>query len=247
MVRLASISQNQSSITNFYSTDEIIGLLIKYGLFDDALIATKLFKATPLPMLPVFVGLVDRCCADQDSKDTFQNEFDFAKNNDSIESYSPYENPSDFKWRLLISYLTKFNNTEYYKVVSKRILKNGYEIPSSITYIFKQLDLNALVKIYIEFSFWEECVEIISERIDFIINKESRMDADLNGGEFNKKAVKLSTMSFNNIDKILYVLSKSKDIALTEKGTDLKKKLDEYLCQIQFESESIVKQHQQVY
>ncbi len=60
MIKLASISQNQSNTASFYSTDEIVALLVKFGLFDDALIATGLFKRGPNPMGPVFVGLVDR-------------------------------------------------------------------------------------------------------------------------------------------------------------------------------------------
>jgi hypothetical protein len=230
MIKLASINQNQSNTANFYNTDEIISLLIKFGLFDDALIASNLFKAVPHSMAPVFIGLVNRCCQENKEIDFFQSEFDFAKNNDSIESYSPYENPADFKWRLLISYLTKYNETEYYRIVSKCILKNGFELPSSVSYLFKQLDPNALLKIYIEFNFWEECIEIISEQIDRIINKETQDDW-MNAG-------KLSTLSYNNIDKILYVLGKSKDIS--NKGIDLKPKLVEYLSQIKIASESMV-------
>lgn len=90
MVKLSTINQNQSNIGNFYNTDEIVALLIKFRLFDDAVVASGLFKAVPLPMEAVFVGLVDSCSV-QESKDMFQSELDFAKNNDSIESYSPYE------------------------------------------------------------------------------------------------------------------------------------------------------------
>lgn len=60
MIKLSSINQNQSNTVNFYNTDEIISLLIKFGLFDDALIATSLFKTWTNPMGAVFIGLVDR-------------------------------------------------------------------------------------------------------------------------------------------------------------------------------------------
>lgn len=236
MIKLSTINQNQSNTANFYSTDEIISLLIKFGLFDDAVIASSLFKNTQNPMDQVFIGLVDRCCAhDNNEKDVFQSEFDFSKNNDSIECYSPYENPADFRWRLLISYLIKFNDTFYYKIVAKRLLKNGYEIPSSIAYLFKKLDPNALLKIYIDFNFWEECVEIISEQIDQAIHKEDQNMYDEDSTSSNK----LSTFSYNSIDKILYVLSKSKEIS--EKGSVLKQKLSEYISQIKISSESIIK------
>ncbi len=92
MIKLSTICQNQSSATNFYSTGEIVSLLVKFGLFDDAVVATRLFRGhVSACMAPVLTGLVDRCCLSTDNKDMFQNEYDFAKNNDSIESYSPYE------------------------------------------------------------------------------------------------------------------------------------------------------------
>ena len=45
--------------------------------------------------------------------------------------------PVSFKWQLLINYLKKYNDTEYYKLVCKRLVKNGYEIPSPIAHLFK--------------------------------------------------------------------------------------------------------------
>lgn len=236
MIKLASINQNQSNTANFYNTDEIISLLIKFELFDDALIASSLFKTCTNPMTPVFIGLVDRCCQESKNTELFQNEFDFPKNNDSISCYLPFENSTDFKWRLLISYLMKYNETEYYKIACKRLLKNGFQIPNSIGYLFKQLNPNALLKIYIEFNFWEECVQIISEQIDQIINKE-RLGISNQNDRFD--ASRLSTLSYTNIDKILYVLSKSKHVS--EKGVDLKKKIFIYFDQAKFASESIQK------
>ena len=98
MVKLSAISQSQSSnqfSSDFYNTDEIIGSLIKFGLFDDAAIACKLFKGETkvASMAPLFIGLVDRCCpsSSNEGKELFQSEFDFAKNNYSIEGYSPFE------------------------------------------------------------------------------------------------------------------------------------------------------------
>lgn len=233
MIKLASINQNQTNTVNFYNTDEIISLLIKLGLFDDALIAASLFKTCTNPMGAVLIGLVERICQENKEKDIFQSEYDFSKNNDSIECYSPYENPTDFKWRLLISYLTKYNNTEYYKVVCKHLIKNGYEIPDSISYLFKKLDPNALLKVYIDFNFWEECVEIISEQIDMFIRKDKQISSQ-------DDSSKLITLSFNNVDKILYVLAKS-GRAVSDKRSDLQLKLKEYLSQIKIASESMVR------
>jgi hypothetical protein len=61
MLKLASLIQNQSSIANYYMNDEIIPMLIKFGLFDDALMASRLLKSSSqLPLVNVFVGLVDK-------------------------------------------------------------------------------------------------------------------------------------------------------------------------------------------
>jgi len=92
MIKLSTIIQNQSSAINCFCNDEIISLLIKYGLFDDAVVATQLFKSqVSVCMTPVLIGLVDRCCSSTNNKDVFQNDYEFTKNNDSIECYSPYE------------------------------------------------------------------------------------------------------------------------------------------------------------
>lgn len=93
-IKLASLAQNQLSIANYYAVEEIISLLHKSGLFDDAIISANLFNVTSI-MTQIFVSLVDRCCF-HDSKDKLfgdlQNEFDFLKNNNSIPiSFNPYE------------------------------------------------------------------------------------------------------------------------------------------------------------
>ena len=108
--------------------------------------------------------------------------------------------------------LTKFNDTEYYKIISQRLLKNGFEIPNSIAHLFKELNANALLKIYIDLNFWNECIQIISEQVDNIVKKENiEMSTDNENDKWSSKTS--STLSYTNIDKILYVLSKSKDIS----------------------------------
>ena len=64
-----------------------------------------------------------------------------------------------------------------------------------------------------EFNFWDECIEIISEQIDISINKDPQI--------LNQIGSKPTTLSFNSVDKILYVLSKSGKSTLDVSGSKL--------------------------
>lgn len=62
-VRLTSIAQNQMSIASYYVVEEIISLLHKSGLFDDAIIASNLLNSTTSSqqsLTNILLNLVDR-------------------------------------------------------------------------------------------------------------------------------------------------------------------------------------------
>jgi hypothetical protein len=50
---------------------------------------------------------------------------------------SSRSSPNSLKWRLLQTYLEKFDDVVYYKAVCKRILTLGFEIPNYIINSFK--------------------------------------------------------------------------------------------------------------
>lgn len=104
-VRLASVAHNQLSIASYYVIDEIISLLHKSGLFDDAIIASNLFNASSSSLQSlnnIFISLVDRCCFNDNKNKQygeFQSEFDFLRNNNSIPiSFTPYEKYFKLNW-----------------------------------------------------------------------------------------------------------------------------------------------------
>lgn len=241
-VRLASITQNQMSIPNFNVVEETVSLLHKYGLYDDAIVAANLLNvsssATVQSLTNIFLSLVDRCCF-HDNKDKqlfgeFQSEFDFLKNNNSIPiSFTPYENPTSFKWKLLVFYLQKYKNTIFYQAVCRRLLKNGSQLVDLIVHSLKLLNPNALLNIYIEFDKWEDSIDLINDQIELIVQ---------NGPDFQQNMLETNSkvyLSYACIDKILYGLGKSTDKSLNERGLELRKRIEEYLSQIKMASDSI--------
>jgi hypothetical protein len=83
--------------------DELVSLLVKNHLYDDAITLCLAFKANQAsPLIPVISGLVDRCCnlsaitaAPKDYDDNISSELltelEIIKNNESVgNSLSPY-------------------------------------------------------------------------------------------------------------------------------------------------------------
>lgn len=61
MIKLSTIMSNQSTVTTFYSVDELINLLVKYGLYDDAITITLAFKSHERsPLVNIFLNLTER-------------------------------------------------------------------------------------------------------------------------------------------------------------------------------------------
>lgn len=61
LIKLSSFTSNQNSIATYYSVDELVGLLVKHGLFDDAITLCLAFKTVESsPLVSIFNGLVDR-------------------------------------------------------------------------------------------------------------------------------------------------------------------------------------------
>jgi hypothetical protein len=79
----------------YYSVDELVGLLVKHGLFDDAIILCLAFKPVESsPLVNIFNGLVDRCCKvfQTTTANDFQLEYEWLKYNESLPvSVVPYE------------------------------------------------------------------------------------------------------------------------------------------------------------
>ncbi len=117
-VKLASIAQNQVNLASHYSMEEIVRILYKFGLFDDAIVASNLLIVSDSliqSLSYIFLNLVDRylkcfqinnlyiyilafknkrCCFhDKKHKQLFCDfEVDFLKNNNAIPmSFTPYE------------------------------------------------------------------------------------------------------------------------------------------------------------
>jgi hypothetical protein len=61
MIKLSAVTSNQNALTNSYSVDETILLLVKQGLFDDAIELCLAFKANQSsPLMSILLSLVDR-------------------------------------------------------------------------------------------------------------------------------------------------------------------------------------------
>ncbi len=81
--------------------DELISLLTKYGLYDDAITLSLAFKSNETsPLTNILLSLTDRCCNfnntfSHESKDITNDvftEFEMIKNNDSFSfALTPYE------------------------------------------------------------------------------------------------------------------------------------------------------------
>jgi hypothetical protein len=60
-IRISAFTSNQNTIATYFSVDELVGLLVKYGLLDDAIILCLTFKsADQSPLANVFTSLVER-------------------------------------------------------------------------------------------------------------------------------------------------------------------------------------------
>jgi len=61
MIKLSTVTSNQNTLSNSYSVDETILLLVKQGLFDDAIELCLAFKANQSsPLMSILLSLVDR-------------------------------------------------------------------------------------------------------------------------------------------------------------------------------------------
>ena len=107
----------RSNTANYYSVDELVSLLAKHSMYDDALTLGLAFSATAPstgkpPLINVLSTLVDRCCSfnvnsssgsgsgssngatgsGSGNVDTAFTEFDLVRHNDSFtHALTPYE------------------------------------------------------------------------------------------------------------------------------------------------------------
>ena len=242
VIKLSSMIENQSNVNNHFLMEEIVGMLIKYGYFDDAVIMLNCFKGNSSTRISnVLMGLVDRCCVDEEKEvDTgkfisdLQSEYDFLKNNDSLSiSQLAYEHPSVFKWKLLELYLTKYNNPVYYKLVCERLLKNCFELPEFVVESFKKLDPNCLLQVYIDYNCWNDAIQLVNEQMNLVLDDNRLKDW------ITTNKICTVHLPYSSIDKILYALTKSGEKEMMQKGNELKKRVSECIDQLKSVTDSI--------
>jgi tetratricopeptide (TPR) repeat protein len=190
MIKLSSVVHSQSSLgssSSSSSVDELVTLLLKNYMYDDAVLVSLALKASEnAPLTCIINSLVDRCChvvastSDKINDTELFIDYEIIKNNESIrQPQSPYESPMSLKWKLLHSYLVKFNDSSYFKAACIRIITIGFQVPHYIVDSFKKRDTHSLLKIYVNYGLWEKAIELVQDYIDAILTNERLSSFDI--------------------------------------------------------------------
>ncbi|XP_064635378.1 nuclear pore complex protein Nup160-like isoform X2 [Lineus longissimus] len=216
------------------SADEMAALLTTAGLFDQAILVCLEFK---LPLTVVFEGLATRCIwLSQGSShhmvgdnDYTSSAWDWLSDNELGARHTTKEvNAPDEAWRLLNQFLNKYEekgHSVYHRCVSKKLLSQGYGLPSWLLASYKKVNLAELLRLQLDHNLLEDSFEVIIEYIDAVLGKGKEYFGLKNSLHCAAPSV---WMPYTSIDQLLSTLKDSKTDSDKDLYNALKEKLQAY-------------------
>ncbi|XP_053384862.1 nuclear pore complex protein Nup160-like isoform X2 [Mercenaria mercenaria] len=184
---LAKESDPTLSAGSTPGADEMVGLLVKAGMYDRAVIVSRAFD---LPLNPVFESLTLRCINltknssyyMRGDNDYTSQAWEWLKTNNLTLTHIAKENSSaDEAWRLLQQYLDRYEDrtAQYHRCTAGKLLAHGFSLPAWFINSYKGLNSAELLRLYIEYDLLEEAVSLCVEYIDAVVDTFSGHDSKL--------------------------------------------------------------------
>lgn len=163
-------NSSREPVTMPLSPEETVLLLVGSGHFN---VAIRICKQFSMNLDPVFEGVVQQCIKSSPMQ-TIQG----AR---AINPQWIIENPKAVldipgqAWLLLQHYLEQYERepgtTRYHRLVTSKLLCNGYSLPPWLTESYKKRDAPELLRLLIAYSRLEEATDISVEYIDAVLGK----------------------------------------------------------------------------
>ncbi|XP_060553700.1 nuclear pore complex protein Nup160-like [Ruditapes philippinarum] len=167
--------------------DEMVGLLVKSGMYDRAVIVSRAFD---LPLNPIFESLTLRCInLTKNSSYHMRGDNDYTSqawewlkmNNLTLTNIAKENSSADEAWQLLQQYLDRYEDrtAQYHRCTATKLLTHGFTLPTWLVISYKGLNSAKLLRLYIEYDLLEEAVSLCVEYMDSVIETFSGHDSKL--------------------------------------------------------------------
>ncbi|XP_074660540.1 nuclear pore complex protein Nup160-like [Tubulanus polymorphus] len=156
------------------SADEMTGLLVTAGLFDQAV---KLCQKFDMKLDVVFEGLTSWCVwLAQGAKQLTSHTADiFTTHSDISDLHTTKElSASDQCWQILQKYLENYeeqSSTRYHRCVVNKLLLQAFALPSWLINSYKLRDMSQLLRLLLDYDLLDESITLVTEYIDAILGK----------------------------------------------------------------------------
>ncbi|XP_071956032.1 nuclear pore complex protein Nup160-like [Antedon mediterranea] len=154
------------------SAHETVSLLVSVGLFDVAVTVCQTFK---LSLQSILEGLTLRCVRLSLSGDVEPYSWEWLSANEVTHLQTTKDqSPADLAWRMLRSYLEKFDQVgdhRHYRWVVHKLLSLGYHIPNWLFNSYKSLDTAEFLHLLISFDKLLAACLLVIEYIDAVLGK----------------------------------------------------------------------------
>ncbi|WAR01460.1 NU160-like protein [Mya arenaria] len=188
--RLRLLSQEEDSslaAASCQGADEIVGLLVKAGMYDRAVIVSRAFT---LPLNPVFESLALRCVnLAKNSTYHMRGDNDYTSqawswlktNNLTLKHVSKESSSSDEAWQLLQQYLSRYEDQSgrYHRCTATKLLAHGFALPTWLINSYKGLNSAELLRLYIDHDLLEEATSLCTEYLDAVLDSFKGQDSEL--------------------------------------------------------------------
>ncbi|XP_052227575.1 nuclear pore complex protein Nup160-like isoform X1 [Dreissena polymorpha] len=236
---------------SWQGADEIVGLLVKAGMYDRAIIVSRAFD---LPLNTVFESLALRCVnLAKNSSYHMRGDNDYTAeawgwlktNNLTLSNISTETSSSDEAWQLLQQYLDRYEDgtAQYHRCTANKLMAHGFALPAWFINSYKGLNSAELLRLYIDHDLLEEAVALCVEYIDAVMDTFSGQDCNLFQLKGCVQHAPLTVwLPYTSIDLLMAALRDHRqDLQIGNMYQSLKDKMTIYMGKVHNISEHVCK------
>ncbi|XP_060078941.1 nuclear pore complex protein Nup160-like [Ylistrum balloti] len=214
--------------------DEMVGLLVKAGMYDRAITVCQVFD---MKLVTVFESLALRCVKLSRSS-SWDNSvvtvtWDWLQeNNLALSNLTKDTSATDLAWLLLQHYLETYEDHtgQYHRCIAMKLLSQAFPLPTWLINSYKGLNTSELLRVYIDYDMLEDAVILTMEYIDAVMDSFTGHGSEL----FNLRGclqnhTQTAWLPYTCIDQLLIALQDHKhDITHGKLYESLQNKMDTY-------------------